>query len=282
MDSTDQITTIIPMRQIKQQVLGLELLRRLSDSGHRVFTTQHLNSLTKDVGLAPKDLPATLDQLELEGWIIPIRRGVFAIRCALPPGAAAHPFEIAMALASPAAISLWTALQHYELVTNSSSYIYVLTHTGSSFPRIRKKNDARGRIYPVGDLLYDFVQIKPERYYGIQILDLEGAKVAITDLERTLLDAVAMPQYCGGWANVQSAFSAAAQKINVAQLVDYAVKSDAASAKRIGWLLCQHHVRSDHIVRLEKVPIKGFRRLDPSSPVQGAYDRHWMLQINSL
>lgn len=270
------------MRLIKRQVLGLELLRQIGQHGQRIFSLEQLLPLAKEIGLSEKELPSTLKHLQHDGWIVPIRRGLYAIWCSLPTSPAAHPFEIGLALTKPSVISYWTALNQHNLVKSASPYIYVLTRTGSIFPRLRRKDTPHPPgTYPIGDLLFFFVQTKLNRAYGVEHTSIEGIDILITDLERTLVEAVALPQHCGGWQNVQEAFHHAHKKLDITRLVTYATQSDVATAKRIGWLLEQSHTNSALLQPLLDIPIKGYRRLDSSSPPQGKYSKKWLLQINS-
>ena len=46
--------------------------------------------------------------------------------------------------------------------------------------------------------------MRPERFFGTEKVWIGEARVAITDLERTLLDGLSMPQYCGDFAEILS------------------------------------------------------------------------------
>ncbi|MES4786544.1 MAG: transcriptional regulator, partial [Nitrospiraceae bacterium] len=63
------------------------------------------------------------------------------------------------------------------------------------------------------------------------------ARVTITDPERTLLDGLTMPQYCGDFAEVLHAFEVRGADLNLERIVEYALKLDATTAKRLGWVL---------------------------------------------
>ena len=49
--------------------------------------------------------------LRRNGWIVSLRRGLYALASTVPGVTPAHEFEIAMALVEPAAISHWSATQ---------------------------------------------------------------------------------------------------------------------------------------------------------------------------
>ena len=193
----------------------------------------------------------------------------------------AHEFEIAMALVNPAAISHWSALHHHGLTDQAPRKVFVLT-TATSIPRVRgakagrKKNDG----YPVGETVYKFVQVKPERFYGTEKVWIGDARVVITDLERTLLDGLSMPQHCGDFAEVLTAFRIRGGGLNLERIVDYALRLDTATAKRLGWVLDSLGIDPAYIELLEQVPIKGYRKLDPTGPRKGPHNRRWMIQEN--
>lgn len=270
------------MRHVRQQVLALELVRQLETMNHRIFNLETISDIAKEMGLKDKDLASLVKILLLEGRIAPVRRGSYAIT---PTNSiqTIHSFEIAMELVSPAAISHWSALAHHKLVVSPSPFIYILTHTSPSIPRYRRKGSALpSGVYPVGDLLYHFVQVKPARFFGIEKVLQNSSSFQVTDLERTLCDAVTMPQYCGGWTTVEAAFYAARDHINVNRIIYYALKCDIVIAKRIGWLLEYQGKTVDQLIPLIELPIKGFRLLDASGKSEGPHNSRWMVRVNTI
>lgn len=271
------------MKNIRQQVLALELLKRLGNQSQRIFSTESILPLSAEVGFSPKELVQALNTLQEEGWIAEIRKGSYAITSSIAQAETAHSYEIAMELVTPAAISHWSALRYHELITHPAPYIYVLTQTTPSIPRYRRKDvSLPAKVYPVGKLLYHFVQIKAERFFGTQKILSGPSMFYITNLERTLCDAVALPVYCGGWSNVEAAFFVAKDRIDIRKLIFYALKGDAAAAKRIGWLLEYQGKSEEELKPLLDLPIKGYRLLDPSAPAIGPFNSRWMVRVNTL
>jgi predicted transcriptional regulator of viral defense system len=122
--------------------------------------------------------------------------------------------------------------------------------------------------------------VKPERFFGTEKVWVGEARVTITDPERTLLDGLSMPQYCGDFAEVLHGFQVSGTGLNVERIIDYALKLDAATAKRLGWVLESQGVESTKLERLAALPVKGYRKLDPTGPRRGPYNQHWMIQEN--
>jgi predicted transcriptional regulator of viral defense system len=134
--------------------------------------------------------------------------------------------------------------------------------------------------YPVGDTIYKIVQVKPERYFGTQKIWIEEARVTITDPEKTLLDGLSMPQYCGDFAEVLHAFEVRGDDLHPQRIIEYACKLDTATAKRLGWVLEYQGIDPAFLDPLLELPIKGIRKLDPTGPRKGPYSRRWMIQEN--
>lgn len=73
---------------------------------------------------------------------------------------------------------------------------------------------------------------------GVEIINFKGEKVAITGLERTLIDITVRPNYSGGVNEVLKAYSAAKEKINVPKLVSLIKKNGIyLSISSSNWVL---------------------------------------------
>ena len=268
-------------QKVKRSVVGVELVRLLASEGDRIFSTQRARTLAPRVGIKEPYLLEALYHLRRTGWIVPLRRGLDAISSSVPGITPAHEFEIAMALVHPAAISHWSALHHHGLSEQVPRKVFVLTTSGTSVPTVRGAAKAKGQAgFPVGDTRYQFIQVTSKRFFGIEKVWVGEAHVAITDPERTLLDGLSRPHYCGDFAEVLHAFDVRSAHLDVKRIIDYAIRLDAATAKRLGWALEKQGVARAHLEPLHQVPIKGYRRLDPTGPHKGPLDSRWKIQMN--
>ena len=265
---------------ITHTTAGIELVRKLSAEGRRVFTADAAREVAPSVGLSPGYFRQALHHLVRDGWIVRLKKGLYALSGAVPGTSSLHEFEIAMTLVAPAAISYWSAMSHHGLTEQVPRRVFVLT-TARAVPRLRGKKAMHSEPgYPVGETVYQFVQVKPERFFGIDQVWVNEARIAITDPERTLLDGLMAPQYCGDFAEVLHAFELRAPKLDVERIIGYALKLDAATAKRLGWILERQGITSDRLEPLRALPIKGYRVLDPSGPRHGPYEARWMIRVN--
>lgn len=260
---------------------GFELLRRLANEGDRIFTTIRARELAPKIGLSKSYVTEALFYLAKAGWVVRLRKGLYAIASTVPGVSPAHEFEIAMALVEPAAISHWSALHYHGLTEQAPRKVFVLTTNETEIPRIR---GAKGKTvtgeYPIRDTSFRFIRIKPEKFFGIEKIWIGEARVNITDPERTLLDGISMPQYCGDFGEVLHAFEVRGKDLQLQRIIDYALRLDTATAKRLGWILERQGIPMDQLQSLADVSIKGFRTLDPTGPRKGPYDQHWKIQEN--
>jgi len=269
------------IQKLKKTHLGVELVRRIAAEGDRIFSTARARELAPEVGLKDSYLREALHHLGRNGWIVSLRRGLYALSTSVPGTTPAHEFEIAMALISPAAISHWSAMHHHGFTEQVPRKIFILTNTETSVPRVRSvKRKGINNGYSIGDMVYQFVQVKPERYFGVEKVWIGEARVTITDPERTLLDGLSMPQYCGDFAEVLHAFEVRGDDLYVQQIIEYAGKLDTATAKRLGWVLESQGIDPVLLEPLLELPIKGYRKLDPSGPRKGPCNSRWMIQEN--
>lgn len=260
---------------------GVELVRKLAAEGDRIFTTTRARELAPAAGLSEGYLPQALHYLTKSGWIVRLRKGLYALSSSVPGTTPVHEFEIAMALVEPAAVSHWSALHHHGLTEQAPRKVFVLTTTATSIPRARRvKAKQAGEGYSVIGTVYRFIQVKPERFFGTQKVWIDEARVTVTDPERTLLDGLSMPQYCGDFAEVLHAFEVHAADLNLEQIIEYALRLDATTAKRLGWVLEGQAIAASKLERLATLPIRGYRKLDPTGPRKGPYNRRWMIQEN--
>jgi predicted transcriptional regulator of viral defense system len=258
-------------------------VRLLAAEGHRIFSTSLARELAPRAGLKQAYVVEALHLLSRTGWIVPLRRGLYALSSSVPGITPVHEFEIAMALVQPAAISHWSALHYHGLTDQAPHKVYVLTTIKAAVPQERRRAAAHGGPpgeYWVQQTPYRFVQVRPKRYFGTEKVWIGEARVTITDRERTLLDGLSMPQYCGDFGEVLHAFNAGLRDLRFDRAVAYALRLDAASVKRLGWVLERHGASSHQLAPLLEAPINGYRKLDASGPASGPRNRRWMLQEN--
>jgi len=260
---------------------GIELLRALAAEGERIFSTSRARELGPAAGLSSAYVRQALHYLHQAGWIIRLKKGLYALGSAVPGVMPVHEYEIAMTLVEPAAISHWSAMSYHSLTDQIPRTVFVLTTSEASLPRAANGAHGKGRgLRTIAGTNYRFVRVKPERFFGTTRVWIAESRVTVTNVERTLVDGLNMPQYCGDFSEVLHAFEVRGQDIDVVRIIDYALRLGAATAKRLGWVLESQGVPESKLEGLAALPVTSYRTLDPSGPRKGPRNRHWMIQEN--
>ena len=260
----------MPTSRSVHSIAGIRLVRKLAEEGFRIFNIKEARQTASTIGVAESYLNEALYHLTQSGWLVRIHKGLYALASAITGVSPTHEFEIAMSLVKPAAISYWSALHYHGLTEQIPHRVFILTTTTATIPRKPQ----------LGGITYQCIRVKPERYFGIQKIWVGDVQVMITDPERTLLDGLMKPQYCGDFAEILHAFKAHLPKLKLDRIIDYALKLDTVIAKRLGWILEHHGLNAFELEKLAALPITGYRPLDPTCPKKGNCHHRWSIQEN--
>lgn len=265
---------------------GLNLLQVLANQGQFIFTVDEAKTAAANIGFSDNYLSQVLSHLSQAGWIIRLRRGLYAGTGSLPGGVQVHPFAVATRLVEPSAISHWSAMSHHGFTDQIPHVVTASTPQKVVTPTMResKSKKAGKHAWAVGGVRYEYVSVIPEHFFGIEDIWVdEHFRVPITDKERTILDSFIYPRLFGGIGEALQTLEEHIHELTLEKLVGYAVRYGKASAiKRLGWALERLDASQEFVDPLEKIPIKGFRLLDPTRPRRGPYDKRWMIQNNLL
>lgn len=107
-------------------------------------------------------------------------------------------------------------------------------------------------------------------------------KVRISNLERTVIDGLRQPEYCGGLTEVAKGLWIRQKDINVSRLIGYGVKMEVGAViQRLGYLLELYKIGTpDDWQLLREHLTETYIRLDPLLPSEGKFLRRWRLQLN--
>lgn len=261
---------------IKHTNQGVNLAKALAEQGYRIFTTETAKIVGSSLGIKEQYISECLHHLKQSNWITSLRRGIFALTSALLSGGIINEYEIAMAIADPAAISYWSALHYHQLTQQTPHNIFVLTTTNSLK---LYKNTGTNRELVINGIRYNILSVKEEYYFGIKRVWLENVQINVTDLERTLLDAITKPKYCGGFAEVIESYKVASDKFDIAKLIEYANKLGDSAIRRLGWVL-EYLGESDSTLTPLKKKFIGYIKLNASGDKKGKYNSKWGIVEN--
>lgn len=115
---------------------GVDLAAALAFAGLLIFRTEDAVSHAPP-GVSPDHVSYLLKALTDAGWLVRLRRGLYAGTERLPGGVDIPPFVPASALVSPSAIGLWSALAHHDLTDQVPVVVTAITPRKVITPSMR-------------------------------------------------------------------------------------------------------------------------------------------------
>ena len=163
-----------------------------------------------------------------------------------------------------------TALEIHRGVTQPQLVVYVTTLK------------SRRSITTMG-IEFRFIHNQKKYFFGIDDhWATKQEKVKVSDLERTIIDGLKQPEYCGGLTEVAKGLWMRHQDINVNRLISYAIKINVGAViRRLGFLLELYKIgTSEDWEVLSSHLTETYVRLDSFLPSEGKFLRKWRLQLN--
>lgn len=264
------------MGNSRNTIQGINLIKNLAEQGYRIFDINLARNVGKDLGFKYDQIKQQLYLLKLNGWIESICRGKYVLNSLMLAGNPIHEYEVAMEINEQAAIAYFSAMHFHGLTQQIPHKVFVLTTTQSKLP---KNTVGSAREIIMRDIHYHVISVKEEFYFGTSKYWIGSSRVNITDLERTLLDMITKPKYCGDFGEVIEGYKLALDKINYEKLVSYACKLGNAAKRRLGWVLDYLEVDEAMIVNLKGNYI-GYIKLNASGDNKGGFNRKWGIRVN--
>jgi predicted transcriptional regulator of viral defense system len=260
----------IPSKTVGRRMAGL--LASLYDRSQSTFTLADAQEIT---GLSSHLASSLLHKAVQRGLVSRLKPGMFAIvppELGSAPEYAGNPYLTARRLAgsTPCFISHASAMEIHRMVTQPQFAVFA-----SSARRLRSRS--------LHGTEFHFVFVKPEHYFGtVKHWVTKQESVDISDLERTVIDGLRQPEYCGGITEVAKGLWMRHRDMNAVKLVDYALRTaTGAVVRRLGYLLEHYAIAPDsELARLRDALSETYAPLDPLLPKDGPYLRRWRLQLN--
>ena len=141
----------------------------------------------------------------------------------------------------------------------------------------------RIRSRMIGGTEFRFVMIKPAHLFGtMRHWATKQESVEISDPERTILDGLRQPEYCGGVTEVAKGLWMRRDSISIAKLVEYCLRLDiGAVTRRLGHLLELYELGPESERDALRASINAaYVTLDPTLPREGRHLSRWRIQAN--
>jgi len=130
---------------------------------------------------------------------------------------------------------------------------------------------------------YEFITLSKKKFFGFNKTHIRGHEIRISDPEKTIVDALDHPEYCGGINEVAKALANASIDWNKAIL--YAIRmNNGAIFKRMGFIVEKMKIPlSKEIIKIMRSHItKGYAPLYPGVKSKiTSYNTAWGIAINA-
>ena len=139
----------------------------------------------------------------------------------------------------------------------------------------------RVRLKSYEDFTLKTHRLKEDWVFGHSTPSVQGVDVRCTDIERTLIDGLKQPSYCGGLSEVFRAWVRSDPDPN--RLVDYTERLDQLILyQRVGFVMETLGMHHSHFSqwKKDKSPRGGSRVLNPDKDYASSYSGEWNLSIN--
>jgi predicted transcriptional regulator of viral defense system len=202
--------------------------------------------------------------LERRGWLARVRRG---------PSTVEDPWLLAQELFSPCYIGGWSAAEHWGLTEQLFRSTFVVTAV-----RIRRSTE---RLLAAE---LHLVHVSPEVVKGAVTIWRGKERVAVSDQERTIADALVSPDWVGGVRHLLGILAAyrESREWNPEKLLERLRERARGSAfKRFGYLAEAIWPDVREVVDAAwRQRTSGLIKLDPSVSTRGKINKRWGLWVN--
>lgn len=249
-----------------------QLMIALYEHGQTTFTHADVERIT---GLCPASARSLIRHAVDRGIVSRLEPGLFVL---VPPELgratefAGNPFAVARQLAAAGEyfISFASAMELHRMVTQPQFVVFT-----STTKRLRNRT--------IHGTEFRFVLIGREDVFGTTTHWISKQdSVKVSDIERTVIDGLRLPAYCGGVTEVAKGLWMRRNEVRAQRLVEYALRlGNGAVVRRLGYLLDLYGLAArEQLQRLRDSLSATYAALDPVMPPDGAYLSAWRLRLN--
>ena len=249
-----------------------KLVTMLHERSRAVFRLQDVRNIT---GLSETSARSFVRKLVDRGVAARLKPGLFVLvpfELGRDRQYMSSPLVVAREIMSGADyyLSHATAMEIHGMVTQPQLVVTVTS------PKPRRSLTALG-------VQFRFIRCQRRHLFGLtEHWATKQEKVRVSDPERTIIDGLKQPEYCGGVTEVAKGLWMRRQDLQVDKLIAYAQRIRVgAVVRRLGFLLETYEmVGAPDLDRLRSGLTETYVRLDPVLPAEGKRLRRWRLQLN--
>lgn len=245
------------------------ILSQLASEGKMVLRLNDIYEKTGSIITARKMASA----LSKRGWLERLDKGVYLINsleAGPKPVWTQDSYYIASKLVEPYYIGYYNMLNFYGWTEQVPLVVNIAT---------TKKLKAKTIL----GVRYNFIQLSPAKFFGAVESRRSGYAIMVSDKEKTLIDGLDHPEYCGGIMEVAKALYNAKEDVDWEKTIQYAKKmGNGAVFKRFGYLaeamgiLLPQNIMQELATNLTE----GYAQLSPEIKSSGTYNSRWKICEN--
>jgi predicted transcriptional regulator of viral defense system len=252
--------------------LAASLVTTLHERNEVLFDIREVKAIT---GLSDASARSFVRSLVDRGVVARLKPGLFILvpyELGKETEYMGHPWLVAKALASgdDYYLSHGTAMEVHQMITQPQLVVYVST------PNPKRTRSIMGTEFR-------FVRAAKKQLFGIEEQwATKQEKVRVSDIDRTIIDGLKQPEYCGGITEVAKGLWIQREKVSPERLVEYALRLNiGAVIRRLGYLLELYELGTDNTTKaLTDQLTNTYVPLDPVVPNQGKHLHRWRLRLN--
>jgi len=254
--------------------VSAQLITTLYEKDKVIFTNSDIEDITELAANAARDLASRL-----------VKRGVIA---RLDPGKyIIIPQELGRSdtyignwyvAAREIVKSPYYYISHYSAMEIHNMTTHPITKVHITTPKQEYK-----KCKKVGKVNFEFIYIKPNYIWGIEKYWVtKSEQIRVSNMERTIIDCLYNPKYCGVILEVVKGLWAQKEKIDFNKLQQYALNfNKIVVIKRIGYTLeSLDLVPSERLNKLKEKINDKYYKLDPLLSTDETYKNSWKIIVN--
>ncbi|MCL4436645.1 MAG: type IV toxin-antitoxin system AbiEi family antitoxin domain-containing protein [Thaumarchaeota archaeon] len=247
----------------------LKLLFTLEEEGRSVFSISDAKRILKT---SEASVWNVIYRLKRKGRIEEIEKGKYLLipaRAGIKGAWSEVPLLLAPHLIDTYYIGFWTALNYWGMTEQVPRTVFVVTVK-------------RRRNVEYGSTRFEFITLSKKRFFGFVEEKIADGRFNISSPEKTILDCLLYPKYCGGLDEAVKGLWNAREKLDFAKMLDYSKRLGVSSVtRRLGYILEILGIEDETRDKIASKRFKGFMWLDPLGPKKVlGYSKKYGLIVN--
>jgi len=256
-------------RKIKLGSIEVRLLFELEKERKTVFSIDDAKRILRGSGPSVRNV---LYRLRKKGRIDDLEKGKYLLvpaRAGYEGSWAEVPLLLVPHIVDNYYVGFWSALNFWQMTEQVPRTIFVVT--------TKRKKDL-----DYGTTRFEFVTVSRKRFFGFQEESIAGATFNVSSREKTIVDCLWLPKYCGGMDEAVKAISIASEKLDYPTLLENSKRLGVnVVVRRLGYILDLLGLGDKLGQEIAGARFNGFMWLDPIGPrkILG-YSKRWGLTVN--